>query len=179
MFNFNKLAGIAARHIIQVLLQSSEAAQVTEIAITGKASGSNVDRLKMTVSWRLNVGHFSFYSFKLRLSLHVIVAITLCRFHLPSPHRIFLGCHAMITPPPPPSKFLWGSVAWHPKTQLRMRVCFHSSRFNYNVLMMKKSFTQPPSVVNHSSTAQIGVEQCPECYCLVKFCSLVSFCPRL
>ena len=81
MFNFNKLAGTAAQHIIQVLLQSSEAAQVTEIAITGKASGSNVDRLKMTVSWRLNVGHFSFYSFKLRLSLHVIVAITLCRFH--------------------------------------------------------------------------------------------------
>ena len=102
MFNFNKLAGIAARHIIQVLLQSSEAAQVTEIAITGKASGSNVDRLKMTVSWRLNVGHFSFYSFKLRLSLHVIVAITL------SAHRIFLGCHAMLTPPPPALKVSLG-----------------------------------------------------------------------
>ena len=85
MFNFNKLAGTAARHIIQVLLQSSEAAQVTEIASTGKASGSNVDRLKMTVSCRLNVGHFSFYPFKLRVSLHVIVAITLCRFHLSSP----------------------------------------------------------------------------------------------
>ena len=177
MFNFNKLAGIAARHIIQVLLQSSEAAQVTEIAITGKASGSNVDRLKMTVSCRLNVGHFSFYPFKLRVSLHVIVAITLCRFHLPSPQRFFWDV-TQCSPPPPPSKFLWGSVAWHPKTQLRMRLCFHSSRFNYNVLMIK-SFTQPPFVVNHSSTAQIGVEQCPECYCLVKFCSLVSFCPRL
>ena len=102
MFNFNKLAGIAARHIIQVLLQSSEAAQVTEIAITGKASGSNVDRLKMTVSWRLNVGHFSFYSFKLRLSLHVIVAITLCRFHLPSQPRFF-GVSTQSPPPPPPA----------------------------------------------------------------------------
>ena len=95
MFNFNKLAGIAARHIIQVLLQSSEAAQVTEIAITGKA--------KMTVSWRLNVGHFSFYSFKLRLSLHVIVAITLCRFHLPSQHRFFGDVTQCSTPPPPPA----------------------------------------------------------------------------
>ena len=107
MFNFNKLAGIAARHIIQVLLQSSEAAQVTEIAITGKASGSNVDRLKMTVSWRLNVGHFSFYSFKLRLSLHVIVAITLCRFHLPSQHRFF-GDVTQCSPPPPALKVSLG-----------------------------------------------------------------------
>ena len=59
-----------------MLLQFSEAAQVTEIASTGKASGSNVHRLKMTVSCPLNLGNFSFYSFKLRVSLHV--AITLC-----------------------------------------------------------------------------------------------------
>ena len=162
MFNFNKLAGIAARHIIQVLLQSSEAAQVTEIAITGKASGSNVDRLKMTVSWRLNVGHFSFYSFKLRLSLHVIVAIT----------ASFFWMSRNAQPPPPLLKVSLGERC------VTSQLCFHYSRFNYSVLMIK-SFTQPPSVVNHSSTAQIGVEQCPECYCLVKFCSLVSFCPRL
>ena len=53
-----KQTGGHRRHIIQVLLQSSEAAQVTEIASTGKASGSNVDKHKMTVSCRLNVGHF-------------------------------------------------------------------------------------------------------------------------
>ena len=38
-----KQIGGHRRHIIQVLLQSSEAAQVTEIASTGKSSDSNVD----------------------------------------------------------------------------------------------------------------------------------------
>ena len=37
-----KQIGGHRRHIIQVLLQSSEVAQATEIASTGKASGSNV-----------------------------------------------------------------------------------------------------------------------------------------
>ena len=98
----------------------------------------------MTSSCRLNVGYFSFYSFKLRVSLHV--AITLCR-----------------------GKLIVASIA-------------SSSQFNYSNLMVKKSFTQPPSVVNSSSTAQIGVEQCSECYCFknlfLYFCSLVSFCPQ-
>ena len=58
-----------------MLLQFSEAAQVTEIASTGKASGSNVHRLKMTVSCPLNLGNFSFYSFKLRVSLHVVITL--------------------------------------------------------------------------------------------------------
>ena len=31
--------------------------------------------------------------------------------------------------------------------------------------MIKKSFTQPPSVVKNLSTAQIGLEQCLEGYC--------------
>ena len=81
---------------------------MTEIASTGKASGSNVHRLKMTVSCPLNLGNFSFYSFKLRVSLHV--AITLCHGKLIVStsllrSRVFFGSHAMLPP-----KFLWGSV---------------------------------------------------------------------
>lgn len=55
----------------------------------------------------------------------------------------------------------------------RCEHCFHSSRFNYNILMMKKSFTQPPSVVSNSSTAQIGVEQWPQTHLILTLSSRI------
>ena len=48
-----------------------------EIASTGKATGNNVDTLKMTVPCCLEVFHLSCYLFKLLVSLHE--ATTLCR----------------------------------------------------------------------------------------------------
>lgn len=50
--------------------------QVTEIAFKGQGTVNNVrDRLTMTVPFCLKAVHFSFYLFKLPVSLHVAITL--------------------------------------------------------------------------------------------------------